>query len=174
MTDCRQLNMVEDIYSIRGDCDGCPEKYCESRNHHKLAWFLCRNPNKPKRPGGQEILMASIQYPFFSEDDLKNVSEWLNRDLNEIKFEFINEDIDKFKKQITEMENSITFQIDDRDRVELIVDFLEDGNPPYAIFVDKKDNFILEGRHRIVAFHRFDLKIIPVYYVSIRKDETDK
>lgn len=45
--------MVEDdIYStIRGDCDGCPEKYCGNRNHHELAWFLCRNPNKPKHPG---------------------------------------------------------------------------------------------------------------------------
>lgn len=40
-----------DVYStIRGDCDGCPEKYCTSRNHHELAWFLCRNPNKPKHP----------------------------------------------------------------------------------------------------------------------------
>lgn len=43
--------MADDIYStIRGDCDGCPEKYCTNRNHHELSWFLCRNPNKPKHP----------------------------------------------------------------------------------------------------------------------------
>lgn len=36
--------------TIRGDCDNCYEKYCESRNHHELAWFLCRNPNKPNNP----------------------------------------------------------------------------------------------------------------------------
>lgn len=42
---------TDDIYSTaRGDCDGCPEKYCAERNWHKLAWFLCRNPNKPEHP----------------------------------------------------------------------------------------------------------------------------
>jgi len=46
---------TEDIYStIRGDCDGCPEKYCTERNHHELAWFLCRNPNKPKHPANRD------------------------------------------------------------------------------------------------------------------------
>lgn len=45
----------DDIYStIRGDCDGCQEKYCGNRNHHELAWFLCRNPNKPKHPARRD------------------------------------------------------------------------------------------------------------------------
>lgn len=45
-----------DIYStVRGDCDGCPEKYCGNRNHHMLSWFLCRNLNKPKHPGNRDI-----------------------------------------------------------------------------------------------------------------------
>ena len=49
-------DMVEnDIYgTIRGDCDSCPERYCGSRNHHELAWFLCRNPNKPKNQNPSE------------------------------------------------------------------------------------------------------------------------
>lgn len=38
--------------SIRGDCDECSEIHCTERNHHQLARFLCRNPNKPKRPVG--------------------------------------------------------------------------------------------------------------------------
>jgi hypothetical protein len=41
--------------SIRGDCDECPEIYCTERNHHELAWFLCRNPNRPKHSARQNI-----------------------------------------------------------------------------------------------------------------------
>ena len=50
------IDSDSDIYStIRGDCDGCPEKYCESRNHHELSWFLCGNPNRSKHPNMKRL-----------------------------------------------------------------------------------------------------------------------
>jgi len=50
------MNKDYSIYSsIRGDCDNCPEICCAERNHHELAWFLCRNPNRPKHTANRDI-----------------------------------------------------------------------------------------------------------------------
>jgi hypothetical protein len=77
------------------------------------------------------------------------------------------ENINKFKNQIEEMESTLNEFPEDLNRIEniLIAIVLKD-EPVYAIFVDKRDDFILEGRHRIVAFSRLNLTEIPVYYVS--------
>lgn len=41
--------MIENFYdTVRGCCDNCPEKYCSDRNHHILAWYLCRDTDKKK------------------------------------------------------------------------------------------------------------------------------
>jgi hypothetical protein len=106
-------------------------------------------------------------YPYFAEEDLKNVSEWLDKDIENINFEFEWEDINKFKKQIEEMENVMEYELEDLEKVENILSLLQKEEIPYAIFVNKSDNFILEGRHRIVAFHLFGMKLVPIYYVSI-------
>ncbi|MDP2753598.1 MAG: nucleotidyltransferase domain-containing protein [Nitrospirota bacterium] len=106
-----------------------------------------------------------LEYKAYSEDDFKNVAEWFKKNISELSFEFKHENIDKFKKQITEM---LRPTVEDRDRIELIIEELKEGKPPYAIFVDKTDNFILEGRHRIIAFYLYGLKKIPVYYVSLK------
>lgn len=109
--------------------------------------------------------MPYLEYKAYAWEDLEHVAEWFKRDLSELSFEFKYEDIEKFKKQITEMLKPTE---EDRERIELILKHLKEGEPPYAIFVDKSDNFILEGRHRIVAFYLYGLKKIPVYYVSLK------
>lgn len=51
----QKMNKDYSIYSsVRGDCDECPEIYCTERNWHELAWFLCRNPSKPKHPANRD------------------------------------------------------------------------------------------------------------------------
>lgn len=102
----------------------------------------------------------------YCDEDIKSMSEWLNKEVYDIKFEFIEEDISKFQKQIDEMESSLCYNIDENERVRQIEEILTDGGSPFAIFVDKNDNFILEGRHRIVAFSRQHINKIPVFYVS--------
>lgn len=102
----------------------------------------------------------------YCDNDIKDVSEWLNKEISYIKFEFVEEDICKFKKQIDDMESSLQYNIDEEERVMIIEELLKEGESPFAIFVDKADNFILEGRHRVVAFSRQHLKKIPVFYVS--------
>ena len=100
--------------------------------------------------------------------DVKDVGEWLNKPIEEIKYYYKEEPITMFRDTIEEMESTYDEFIDERDRTEHIVDLLENGNPPMAIFIElnDKDNFIMEGRHRIVAFSWFGLDKVPVVYVE--------
>lgn len=120
-------------------------------------------------------IMTHMPYPYFCDNDLEDVSRWLdNCPLDELIFEFVGENISKFKKDITEMENSISYDSDYKKRVEIIKDLLKEGKVPYAVFVSKDTNFILEGRHRIVAFYQYGLEVIPVYYVSVKGKKIEK
>ena len=100
--------------------------------------------------------------------DVKDVGEWLNKPIDEIKYYYKEEPITMFMDTIDEMESTYDEFIDERDRTEHIFDLLESGNPPMAIFIElnDKDNFIMEGRHRIVAFSWFGLNKVPVVYVE--------
>lgn len=100
--------------------------------------------------------------------DVKDVGEWLNKPIDEIKYYYKEEPITMFKDTIDEMESTYYEFIDERDRTEHIVDLLKSENPPMAIFIqlNDRDNFIMEGRHRIVAFSWFGLDRVPVIYVE--------
>lgn len=100
--------------------------------------------------------------------DVKDVGEWLNKPTNVIKYYYKEESIKTFSDTIKEMESTYNEFIDEQDRIEYIIDLLEHGNPPMPVFIElnDKDNFILEGRHRIVAFSWFGLDIVPVIYVE--------
>ena len=100
--------------------------------------------------------------------DVKDVGEWLNKPIEEIKYYYKEEPMTMFRDTIEEMESTYDEFIDERDRTEHIVDLLESGNKPMAIFIDlnDKDNFIMEGRHRIVAFSWFGLDKVAVVYVE--------
>jgi hypothetical protein len=116
-------------------------------------------------------------YPYYADDDLCNIYEWFKSSINSsaflnIIFEFKEEDITIFKKQIEEMEKSLEDFPEDLERVEKIIVLIKNGEPIYAIFVDNDSDFILEGRHRIVAFNRYSLEKIPVYRVSKNKRVT--
>jgi hypothetical protein len=100
--------------------------------------------------------------------DVKDVGEWLNKPIEEIKYYYKEEPISMFNDTIKEMESTYDEFIDERDRTEYIVNLLEKGNKPMAVFIklNDKDNFIMEGRHRIVAFSWFGLDKVPVVYVE--------
>ena len=119
------------------------------------------------RSGIKEItLNDAINLSQFS--DIKDVGEWLNKPIDKIKYYYKEEPISMFNDTIEEMESTYDEFTDERDRTEYIVDLLENGNKPMAIFIElkDKDNFIMEGRHRIVAFSWFGLNKIPVVYVE--------
>lgn len=126
--------------------------------------YLNENIN---RNGIKEITLSdTIKLSQLS--DVKDVGEWLNKPIDEIKYYYKEEPISMFIDTIREMESTYDEFVDERDRTEHIVDLLESGNKPMAIFIElnDKDNFIMEGRHRIVAFSWFGLDKVPVVYVQ--------
>lgn len=66
------------------------------------------------------------------------------------------------------MESTYDEFLDEEKRSKYILSLLEKGDKVMPIFVenDDEDRFIMEGRHRIVAFMWYGLKEIPVIYVK--------
>ena len=101
------------------------------------------------------------------KSDVDDVSEWLSKPINKIKFYYKEEPISMFSDTISEMESTFDEYEDEFDRTEYILDLLEVGGKPMPIFVELNDEsrFIMEGRHRIVAFSWFGMDKVPVIYV---------
>lgn len=108
--------------------------------------------------------MGTPQLDAHLASDIKDVAEWLGVPVESVHFETRNESIEAFKKQIIEMESSYLEFPEDDERTSAIERLLQAGEAPKPIYVEHGDehNFIMEGRHRIVAFHRFGLTEIPV------------
>lgn len=103
-----------------------------------------------------------------TSDDLHSVAEWFDTSADNIKVDMKQEPIDKFLKQIKEMYSTYDEFPKDAIRIDDIVKILKRGGHPLPIYVaaDDPDLFVMEGRHRMVAFWLVGLKTIPVAYVS--------
>jgi hypothetical protein len=99
-------------------------------------------------------------------NDIVDVAEWMGKPVDMLSFRFKYEPISKFIDVINELENSYPDFPSEKARTKKIYKSINNGSPLYAIFVDEKDNFILEGRHRVVAFKWLGVDTIPVIYVK--------
>ena len=100
--------------------------------------------------------------------DLVSVAEWLNAKPDQIEVNIKQEPIDKFLEQIKEMHGTYDEFPKDARRTVKIVKLLKQGATPLPIYVEQGDHslFVMEGRHRMVAFWQLGMKMIPVAYVS--------
>ena len=100
--------------------------------------------------------------------DIKSVAEWLNTTPDNLNIETVNEPIQKFIQQIKEMYGTFGENDEDAIRTERIEDLLKQGAKPLPIYVEKNDPelFVMEGRHRMVAFWLVGMTTIPVAYCS--------
>lgn len=108
------------------------------------------------------------------EKDLESIALWLNvESVSHVDVKIKKISIDFFEKQINEMEDSYKEYPLEKKRTQKIFDKLNNGEMPQPIYVGKNDpdNFIMEGRHRIVAFKWFGLNEIIVAEVSELKPE---
>ena len=107
--------------------------------------------------------------------DVESVGEWIKLPKEKIEFYLKEEPISIFQNQISEMESIGNESYEDEERVDKIYDILKNGGKPNPIFVElnDKDKFIMEGRHRIVAFKQIGLKKVPVIYVERKKNGGD-
>jgi hypothetical protein len=108
------------------------------------------------------------------EKDLQSIALWLNvESVGHVHVKIKKIHIDTFEKQINEMEETYKEFPLEKKRTQKIFDKLNNGEMPQPIYVGKDDpnNFIMEGRHRVVAFKWFGLNEIIVAEVSEQKPE---
>lgn len=100
--------------------------------------------------------------------DLSSVAEWLGVGPDEIEVHIKQEAIDKFLPQIKEMYGTYDEFPRDAARTRKIAKLLKQGATAMPMYVEENDPglFVMEGRHRMVAFWLAGMKTVPVAYVS--------
>ena len=96
--------------------------------------------------------------------DIESVAEWLDTSVANLKLTFKMEPIHKFEKQILEMLGTYDEFPKDVKRTKKIIGLINKTREVYPIFAEPKHLFVMEGRHRVVAFGLLDIKEIPVFY----------
>ena len=106
-----------------------------------------------------------------TQQDLKDVSEWMRTTPDKLKIVTKQEPIEKFIKQIREMYGTYDEFPEDEERTNRILKLLKRGAQPMPIYVEANDPdlFVMEGRHRMVAFWLAGMKTIPVAYASVKQ-----
>lgn len=101
--------------------------------------------------------------------DLKDLAEWLGASsVGEIEIVFEMMPISLFEEAINSMESTYDEFPKDKARTKKIYKKLLDGESPQPIYIENGDssNFVMEGRHRMVAFKWFKLEEVLVGKVS--------
>jgi len=101
------------------------------------------------------------------DSDLKDVASWMDTTVDNLHIEVDMVPIEHFKKQIEEMHSTYEEYPNDASRTEKIIDQIKSGATPLPVYIDISDptGFVMEGRHRMVAFWLLGMKEIPVAYV---------
>jgi hypothetical protein len=108
-----------------------------------------------------------------TQADIKSVAEWMDTTTGNLDIEIVNEPIQKFIQQIKEMYGTFDENEEDAERTEQIEDLLKQGAKALPIYVEKNDPdlFVMEGRHRMVAFWLVGMTTIPVAYCSKKESK---
>ena len=108
-----------------------------------------------------------------TQADIKSVAEWMDTTSNNLNIEVVNEPIQKFIQQIKEMYGTFDENEEDAERTEQIEELLKQGAKALPIYVEKNDPelFVMEGRHRMVAFWLVGMNTIPVAYCSKKEEK---
>jgi len=115
----------------------------------------------------KQFLVESFNPEHDNQDDVKAVLGWMRvKSPSELNWEFKMVPTETFKTAIENMESSYPQFPKEEARTKKIQKALASGQKPWPIFVDHTDGFIMEGRHRIVAFSRVGMQDIPAVYVS--------
>ena len=119
----------------------------------------------------REILIESKDP---TQDDLSSVADWMDTTVDNLVVNVKQEPIDKFITQIREMYGTYGEFPKDEQRTNRILKLLKQGAEPMPIYVEANDPdlFVMEGRHRMVAFWLAGMKTIPVAFVSIKQKNT--
>lgn len=108
-----------------------------------------------------------------NENDLKDVAEWLDTTVDNVKIEYKEEPMSLYEKDAKEMYASYDEFPEDKKRTDRILKLLKKGEKPLPMYVAQGDthNFVMEGRHRMVAFYLLGYKEVLVARVSQKEQK---
>lgn len=124
---------------------------------------ISQTPFKVGTQYGSQDLVGRV-----ATDDLEGVSQWLDKKVEQLTFEYAEVPLERVKTQIFEMQDSYNEFPEDELRTDDIHKLINKGQPSFPVFIKKDDPsmFIMEGRHRVVAFMRAGYQKIPCFLVS--------
>lgn len=99
--------------------------------------------------------------------DLNEVCGWLGVACpDDIRTEFVTRPTADFISQIKEMLNTYDEFPEDARRTQRIINAIRSGKPAQPVYIEQGDHdlFIMEGRHRIVAFYLLGITEVTVCY----------
>lgn len=105
------------------------------------------------------------------KNDLSKIAGWISaKCINQIETHIVKLPISIFLKQIKEMESTYKEFPKDKKRTEKIFKLLESGKSIQPIYVEDGDKslFVMEGRHRMVAFLWKGLEEIDVCFCKLK------
>ena len=119
------------------------------------------------------IVESSIVH---QDQDLQDVASWLGTTVDNLHFDVKYEPMSMFENQASEMLGTYNEFPEDAERTEIISSLISKGQGLLPIYIEKADPdlFILEGRHRVVAFLQAGFDKIPVAWVSVIDIEKQK
>lgn len=148
-------------------------------HHQQDGDFILKSPAFLAAQSGQKSVFAEARQRTIYESidptqrDLIDVAEWLNASPGNIAVDIKQEPVEKFLPQIKEMYSTFDEFPKDAHRTNKIVKLLKQGATSYPVYVEANDNtFVMEGRHRMVAFWLAGMKTLPVAYVT-KKEQNE-
>lgn len=103
-----------------------------------------------------------------NQSDLKDVAQWLNTTIGDLEVEYKIEPMKWYEQDAIDMVNSYDEFPKDKRRTDKIMSLLKKGEKPLPMYVEKNDknNFVMEGRHRMVAFYLLGYEEVLVARVT--------
>lgn len=105
------------------------------------------------------------------DKDIISIGEWMGKPTHELYLNHQKMDINVFHQSILEMESTYDEFPNDAKRTKKIISEIKHSNITLPIFIEDDDphNFVMEGRHRMVAFKNLGFNSINVVKVSPKK-----
>lgn len=107
--------------------------------------------------------------------DLSETAKWLKCKPQDLALRMAYLPAEIFRELVNGLVESYDQFPAERRRMQKILEEIENGAPPLPVFIEEDDpeNFIMEGRHRIVAFLMAGLPTVPVLFASKVKLDAD-
>ena len=107
-------------------------------------------------------------YQLTLQSDINDVSDWLRCKPSLLQLRLTNISAEVFYQMAQDMLGTYEEFPEDEARTRKILKAIQSGEPVLPVFVEDGDatHFIMEGRHRIVAFIQSGIAEIPVAFAS--------